>query len=1427
MGKLNESILDESEILKEQTLPSGVLARVRRTICEINKTNANKRRYKREVWEKVFNDPEFKKRIANRQIVGEMEHPEGVQLKLDKDRTSHIVSHMYIDENTNTVKADFDLLPTDAGKFIHILHEAGMKVGASTRAEGELVESEEDGEKFSDVVADKYRFVTIDHTGDPSCGSTEPESIIKAVRKGYESKEIGKAVACALLEMAGGDDAKKLEEAIMADKQHEGCKCPLDGKKKNCGGDCSHAKEAKDEPMHPGACCSDCGKDATEAEYSSGTSKCCKKPICGEEEYGQEIEEAKLDPKEAVAAGWILGMQNLGMKMDDFFERIQGIGPNWDKIVSSANQFIGAIAEDDAMYDSMKKEIKHWIGVMGSANGPYLEEWNKKKQDLMGGEVEEAHEKDFKCTKCGNKWRGGMPDMEHANEVSCPKCDSFDVELDEAAKPDPTKQYVQMDKHANNHILGPNRHALILDKYASMVEEIKQQNAKNDDMGIKNLISRWDKVVANAKEGRATFGDWDMIISAPHYMSTRKDEPKGKLVTAHDFRTELEQMAGVEGGEGEGDDLRLDLRGNNSVWLRASRNGVELDGGTPSLNAKIAALLKKNGVKVIESIDEREWRIPKGAGDGENGPDFKNGDKVINKLNKKKYTVVGYDSNKREYRTEDSTGIISVPKTSLMKESEEYPEDVAMKYLNSIPADEYKFMEDDVLKLTLKTAKKHLAFLTKKNPGLKTNPGKKPTDWQPKIDRLQKELDKRGLKEAADKGKWVLSIDGHGRYGVYKTEKDAKAALADLKKDHPDTMAEVQQLREICESDRRILVESLLKVGDKVKYQGKEQTVKAIDLEDMLITLDNDVTVTPEEIEDFMTTKESKVKMNEGTYSDFISHHGSTVEKLLKKARQVSIDLANKMKGKSEDEYIAAVNDKMGRVENVYDIPVVDLIDNLLTSGGKSNIDLEAVARVAMNIQNQYGTETRQVVNALEDVFGEVGSDVEEALSNSDKKWADDAAKKYKAGEQINEPKPTIQHVSGIKKFVKRVTDKDWDAGDNKYNHPYVVIHHSDVHDVYESALTESACRCFVRHAITPEEREQVGKNLDYARSVGDNVGTMLSIMQLGHCPSADKDDVKEGLEVQKDTINGKVSYNVRKNGKSLGTYLTTAEVKKAHPEFKEGDEIDGLEEAGPIQKKQDPYMPSSGCEFCGKDDVKIAGRYGDYCSDACMKADEEKAAKSAPIVRKYKVSGNEAVAKAELEVAKDEFIALESRLKQLEEHYTTDILAFTASLGSSKKLAEAQAVQLAETQKKLAKLEVELKEKIAEVAKTETKYLSTIKELKTKHQGEVKALDESKKKEHEALVLEHNKQLLKKYKECRVNFSGISLPESVQALLEQATTEESVEQLLSQYRKMIREGVHFTAEAISITEGKAEPKTKTQEMFESALTGMVGTKKQ
>lgn len=252
---LIERLVEKSEIVKTD-LPKGILARVRYPIMRFGVRNANKRVYGKEVAEAVLKDSNVLEKLQTRTLFGDQEHPLDSNIKLSKDSTSHIISNIYLGtegnkklgENKleeNVLYADFDVLPTEAGKFINILLEAGCQVGVSTRADGELEEciDEASGDKFFKVIPNRYVFQSVDFTGDPSTSNARPVEIIKAVESHYENKDIDKNTAIALLEMANTEEAKLLENKIKEDKQHSGCKCKLGEKK--CGKGCSENLELK------------------------------------------------------------------------------------------------------------------------------------------------------------------------------------------------------------------------------------------------------------------------------------------------------------------------------------------------------------------------------------------------------------------------------------------------------------------------------------------------------------------------------------------------------------------------------------------------------------------------------------------------------------------------------------------------------------------------------------------------------------------------------------------------------------------------------------------------------------------------------------------------------------------------------------------------------------------------------------------------------------------------------------------------------------------------------------------------------------------------------------------------------------------------------------------------------------------------------
>jgi len=222
LQKLTEVYHGKGRIIESDAskLPTGVLCRVRYPICMIDKKNRNERVYRKAVWERVLADGTLKEKMERRTLFGNQEHPVESALKLNKDDTSHIISNIGMYEKDNSVFADFDVLPTEAGKFISILLEAGCDVGTSTRAEGELEEKIEEatGDKYYEVVPESYQFITVDFTADPSTIGAYPmdiqRNVVDHVKSGYESNRINSEVAVALLEGIKTKEAVALMESI-------------------------------------------------------------------------------------------------------------------------------------------------------------------------------------------------------------------------------------------------------------------------------------------------------------------------------------------------------------------------------------------------------------------------------------------------------------------------------------------------------------------------------------------------------------------------------------------------------------------------------------------------------------------------------------------------------------------------------------------------------------------------------------------------------------------------------------------------------------------------------------------------------------------------------------------------------------------------------------------------------------------------------------------------------------------------------------------------------------------------------------------------------------------------------------------------------------------------------------------------------------
>ena len=116
--------------------------------------------------------------VNNGRAVGELDHPEGPQINLDK--VSHKITELRFDGDNVVGKAQ--ILNTPMGKIVEGLIEGGVKLGVSSRGMG-TVENKQD----ATYVNDDYILATVDIVQDPSAQGAFVDGIMEGVEWIWEN----------------------------------------------------------------------------------------------------------------------------------------------------------------------------------------------------------------------------------------------------------------------------------------------------------------------------------------------------------------------------------------------------------------------------------------------------------------------------------------------------------------------------------------------------------------------------------------------------------------------------------------------------------------------------------------------------------------------------------------------------------------------------------------------------------------------------------------------------------------------------------------------------------------------------------------------------------------------------------------------------------------------------------------------------------------------------------------------------------------------------------------------------------------------------------------------------------------------------------------------------------------------------------------
>ena len=114
-----------------------------------------------------------KEQVATGRAVGELNHPDGPTVNLDK--VSHRITELSWDGDNVVGKAL--ILNTPMGQIVKGLLEGGVQVGVSSRGMGSLERA-----NGANVVKDDFTLATIDIVQDPSA----PEAFVNGIMEGVE-----------------------------------------------------------------------------------------------------------------------------------------------------------------------------------------------------------------------------------------------------------------------------------------------------------------------------------------------------------------------------------------------------------------------------------------------------------------------------------------------------------------------------------------------------------------------------------------------------------------------------------------------------------------------------------------------------------------------------------------------------------------------------------------------------------------------------------------------------------------------------------------------------------------------------------------------------------------------------------------------------------------------------------------------------------------------------------------------------------------------------------------------------------------------------------------------------------------------------------------------------------------------------------------
>lgn len=172
MKLIAEYIDNELEVITEAKSNGEKSYMIEGIFAQAESKNRNGRIYPRAIMERAV-DKYVTDQVSKKRAVGELNHPEGPTVNLDK--VSHLITDLRWEGNDVVGKAQ--ILDTPMGKIVKGLLDGGVQLGVSTRGMGSL--EQKNGVMY---VGEDFILNTVDIVQDPSA----PAAFVNGIMEGVE-----------------------------------------------------------------------------------------------------------------------------------------------------------------------------------------------------------------------------------------------------------------------------------------------------------------------------------------------------------------------------------------------------------------------------------------------------------------------------------------------------------------------------------------------------------------------------------------------------------------------------------------------------------------------------------------------------------------------------------------------------------------------------------------------------------------------------------------------------------------------------------------------------------------------------------------------------------------------------------------------------------------------------------------------------------------------------------------------------------------------------------------------------------------------------------------------------------------------------------------------------------------------------------------